>query len=54
MLFAVCDRCGAVQELEAANIGRAVDKAVAPIAFRPSSLVGEVRGLCEACGGGEG
>ena len=49
LLFAICNHCGAVEELEAPDITPALEAASAPIGFRPSVLIGEVRGVCSAC-----
>ncbi|RLQ88421.1 Fur family transcriptional regulator [Notoacmeibacter ruber] len=49
VLFAVCDECGEVEELNVGNLDAAVQEATKPIGFSASSLFGEVRGLCQRC-----
>jgi Fur family zinc uptake transcriptional regulator len=49
--FLICSQCGSVVELKDPNIGAAIGKAAADLAFRPARITVEVEGVCGGCAG---
>lgn len=49
--FAICDRCGAVEEFAEPDVFAALMTSLVARGFHPRASAIEVRGLCAACGG---
>jgi Fur family transcriptional regulator, zinc uptake regulator len=47
--FAICDRCGAINEFVDPMISETVAADLSTLAFLPRALTIEVRGLCASC-----
>lgn len=48
-MFVICDRCGAVVELDAAATAGAAEAAAATKGFRVDQVIVEMKGLCAPC-----
>jgi Fur family zinc uptake transcriptional regulator len=49
VMFLLCEKCGAVAEMQAASFGRDVAKATKAAGFEARSSIIEVSGTCDAC-----
>jgi Fur family zinc uptake transcriptional regulator len=47
--FLICDKCGAVAEIEDPAIARALAKAAEKQGFHPNKAIVELDGTCAAC-----
>lgn len=50
--FLICDKCGAVAEIEDPAVARALRRAAEKYGFHPSRAVVELDGTCAACAAG--
>jgi Fur family zinc uptake transcriptional regulator len=51
--FLICRACGTVIELEDTKASHALEQAAQSAGFRPSSMIVEIEGVCQACSGRE-
>jgi Fur family zinc uptake transcriptional regulator len=51
VVFAICERCGSVQELVSNSLVKAVKSVAHETGFSLSRSVIELRGMCASCGG---
>jgi Fur family zinc uptake transcriptional regulator len=49
LVFLICDRCGQVGEVAADAVGIDLERACAPVGFRPRSAALEILGVCRHC-----